>query len=69
MMPKPEQANLWSSQEAAIKAEITEAKNTVDLIRMAQAIARLDALHSEMEAASIASLRPYPWYEIDGAGL
>jgi hypothetical protein len=34
MMPKPEQANLWSSQEAAIKAEITEAKNTVDLIRM-----------------------------------
>ena len=40
MMPKPEQANLWSSQEAAIKAEITEAKNTVDLIRMAQAIAR-----------------------------
>jgi len=69
MMPKPEQTNLWSSQEAAIKAEITEAKNTVDLIRMAQAIARLDALHSKMEAASFASLRPYRWYEVDGAGL
>ena len=51
MMPKPEQTNLWSSQETAIKAEITKAKNTVDLIRMAQAIARLDALHAEMEAA------------------
>ena len=69
MMPKPEQATPWSSQEAAIKVEITEAKKTIDLIRMAQAIARLDALHSEMEAASIALLRPYRWYEVDGAGL
>ena len=69
MMPRPEQAPPWSSQEAAIKAEITEAKKTIDLIRMAQAIARLDALHSEMEAASIALLRPYRWYEVDGAGL
>jgi hypothetical protein len=69
MMPKPEHATLWSSQEAVIKAEITEAKNTIDLIRMAQAIARLDALHSEMEAASIALLRPYRWYEVDGASL
>jgi hypothetical protein len=69
MMPKPEQTNLWSSQEAAIKAEIIRAKNTVDLIRMAQAIARLDALHSEMQAASNALLRPYRWYEVDGAGL
>jgi hypothetical protein len=51
MMPKPEQATVWSSQEAAIKAEIAEAKNTLDLIRIAQAIARLDGLHSEMEAA------------------
>lgn len=69
MMPKPEQATLWSSQEAAIKAEITEARNTVDLIRMAHDMARLDALHSEMEAESIALLRPYRWYEVDGAGL
>jgi hypothetical protein len=36
----------------AIKAEINEAKNTLDLVRMANAMARLDALHAEMEAAS-----------------
>jgi hypothetical protein len=52
MIPKPEQTARWSSQEAAIKAEINEAKNTLDLVRMANAIARLDALHAEMEAAS-----------------
>ena len=52
MMPKPEQTSRWASQEAAIKAEINEAKNTLDLIRMAHAIARLDALHAEMEATS-----------------
>jgi len=34
------------------KAEINEAKNALDLMRMAYAIARLDALHAEMEAAS-----------------
>ena len=51
MIPKPESINAWASQEAALKAEITEAKNTLDLIRIAHAIARLDALHSEMEAA------------------
>ena len=69
MTPKPEQTDPWASQAAVIKAEITEAKNTLDLVRMAQAIARLDELHSEMEAASIALLRPYRWYEVDGAGL
>ena len=47
MTPKPEQ---WASQEAAIKAEINEAKNTNDLLRMANAIVQLDALQSEMEA-------------------
>jgi hypothetical protein len=47
MTPKPEQ---WASQEAAIKAEIKEAKNTNDLLRMANAIVQLDALQSEMEA-------------------
>jgi len=52
MIPKPEQTARWSSQEAAIKAEINEAKNTLDLVRMANAVARLDALHAEMEAAS-----------------
>jgi hypothetical protein len=52
MAPKPEQTSRWASQEAAIKAEINEAKNTFDLMRMATAIACLDALHAEMEAAS-----------------
>ena len=42
MIPKPEQISRWASQEAAIKAEINEAKNTLDLMRMATAIARLD---------------------------
>jgi hypothetical protein len=69
MTPKLGQTDYWASQEAVIKAEITVAKNKLDLVRMAQAIARLDALHSEMEAASIALLRPYRWYEVDGAGL
>jgi hypothetical protein len=49
MTPKPEQTR-WTSQEAAIKAEINEAKNTFDLLRMADAIVRLDALQAEMEA-------------------
>ena len=35
-----------------IKAEINQAKNTFDLVHMADAIVRLDALHAEMEAAS-----------------
>jgi len=69
MTPKLEQTGSWASQEAVIKAEITEATNALDLVPMAQAIARLDALHSEMEAASVALLRPYRWYEVDGAGL
>jgi hypothetical protein len=43
MIPRPEQTSRWALQEAAIKAEINEAKNTLDLIRMAHAIARLDA--------------------------
>ena len=55
-MPKQEQISRWASQEAAIKTEINEAKDTLDLMRMATAIARLDALHAEMEAA--ASLDP-----------
>jgi hypothetical protein len=33
-------------------AEINEAKNTFDLMQMTTAIAWLDALHAEMEAAS-----------------
>ena len=52
MIPRREQTSRWTSEEAAIKAEINEAKNALDLMRMAHAIARLDALHAEMEAAS-----------------
>jgi len=52
MIPKPEQTADWSSQEAAIKAGINEATNALDLMRMAYAITRLDALHAEIEAAS-----------------
>jgi hypothetical protein len=52
MIPRREQTSHWASQEAAIKVEINEAKNALDLMRMAHAIARLDALHAEMEAAS-----------------
>jgi len=47
MIPTAKQAARWAYQEAAIKAEIDEAKNTLDLMRMAYAIARLDALHAE----------------------
>ena len=47
MTPTPEQ---WASQEAAIKAEINEAKNTNDLLRMANAIVQPEALQSKMEA-------------------
>ena len=50
MIPKPEQAH-WALQEAAIRAEINQAKANVDLLRMANAVARLDKLHSEIEAS------------------
>jgi hypothetical protein len=52
MTPKREQTR-WASQEAAIKAEINEAKNTSDLLRMANAIVQLDALQSEMETGRV----------------
>ena len=35
MIPKSEQTR-WTSREAAIKAEIDQAKNTFDLVRMAK---------------------------------
>jgi hypothetical protein len=40
----------WASERAAIKAEVTQAKQTVDLLRMARAITRLDALDAEIDA-------------------
>ena len=41
----------WASERAAVKAEVTRAKETVDLLRMAEAIVRLDALDAEIDAA------------------
>jgi len=52
MISRPEQTSHRASKKAAIKVEINEAKNALDLMRMAHAIARLDALHAEMQAAS-----------------
>ena len=48
---KAEQAKRWASERAAIKAEVTQAKETVDLLRMARAITRLDALDAEIEVS------------------
>jgi hypothetical protein len=45
-----ERAKRWASERAAIKAEVTQAKETVDLLRMAWAITRLDALDAEVDA-------------------
>ena len=45
-----ERAKRWASERAAIKAEVTQAKETVDLLRMARAITRLDALDAEIDA-------------------
>ena len=47
---KAEQAKRWASERAVIKAEVTQAKETVDLLRMARAITRLDALDAEIDA-------------------
>ena len=57
MIPKPEQTR-WASQEAAIKAEINQARNTFDLVRMANGVVRLDALHAQIEAAGNSGLQP-----------
>jgi chromosome segregation ATPase len=38
-------------ERAAIKTEVSQAKEAVDLLRMAHAIARLDRLEAEIEVA------------------
>jgi hypothetical protein len=45
-----ERTRRWAAERAAIKAEVKRAKETVDLIGMARAITRLDALEAEIEA-------------------
>jgi hypothetical protein len=42
--------NQWAAERAVIQAEVARAKETVDLIRMARAFTKLDALEAEMEA-------------------
>jgi hypothetical protein len=49
---KLERAKRWAFERAAIKAEVTRAKETVDLLRMAHAITRLDALDAEIDAVT-----------------
>jgi hypothetical protein len=39
-----------AAERAAIQAEVARAKETVDLIRMARTVTRLDALEAEIEA-------------------
>ena len=47
---KLERTRRWAAERAAIKAEVKRAKETVDLIGIARAITRLDALEAEIEA-------------------
>jgi hypothetical protein len=45
-----ERKKRWAAERAAIQAEVARAKETVDLIRMARTVTRLDALEAEIEA-------------------
>ena len=47
---KLERTRRWAADRAAIKAEVKRAKETVDLIGIARAITRLDALEAEIDA-------------------
>ena len=47
---KLERTRRWATERAAIKAEVKRAKETIDLIGIARAITRLDALEAEIEA-------------------
>jgi len=45
-----ERKTQWAAERAVIQAEVSRAKETVDLIRMARAFTELDALEVEIEA-------------------
>ncbi len=47
---KLKRAHRWVSERAAIRTEFSRAKVTVDLLRMARATIRLDALDAEIDA-------------------
>jgi hypothetical protein len=51
----PDVTKRWAIERAAIKAEVGQAKETVDLLRMAHAVTRLDALDAEIEAVKKAT--------------
>lgn len=51
-----ERKKRWAAERAAIKAEVRRAKQAFDLIRIARAVTRLDALEAEIEAAAKANL-------------
>jgi hypothetical protein len=64
---KLERTSRWAAERAAIKAEIKRAKETVDLIGIAQAFTRLDAL--EATSASLAPDRAGKDQDAAGGGL
>lgn len=70
---KIERTKRWNAERATIKAEVTRAKQTFDLLRMARAVARLDALDAEIEAAQQAETgchsKPQSVFENDAAGI
>ena len=45
-----ERKKQWAAERAVIQAEVSRAKETVDLMRMARAFTELDALEAEIEA-------------------
>ena len=45
-----ERKKRWAAERAAIQAEVARAKETVDSIRMARTVTRLDTLEAEIEA-------------------
>ena len=47
---KLERTRRWAAERAAVKAEVKRAQKTVDLLGIARAITRLDALEAEIEA-------------------
>jgi hypothetical protein len=47
---KLERIRRWAAERAAIKAEVKRAKETFDLIGIARAVTRLDALEAEIKA-------------------
>jgi hypothetical protein len=56
-LSKAERTRQWAAERAAIKAKVKRAKETVDLLRMAQAIIRLDALEASQKSEELSNAR------------